>query len=437
MEKIHSYHSAVISVIEIYDTTPSKADEILSEQIFISVNKRPYQAICQFIFLTVLRNKFLIEQTISTLAKKKPRKKLLYILKASIAEIIISDEKNHPKVIHSWVDFTKKVLSLNESKFVNAILRKSYEALSNIRNSDNLSIAYSMPLWIVERWKKHFGLEKTRELLQLCNKPSEVFFRKSYSKEAENFFKNYSNFFKKSDFENFYILKSGNWNNVSDLLKSRFFYIQDPSTSFAAKQLEPKCSGCYLDLCASPGGKSRIIADLIEKDFIENSKSKEDLSKSLLVSVDLPKRIKKLRENLESTNFIKSVVVECDLLNENLEEILKNNKLPTQYDGIFIDAPCSNTGVLRRRPDARYRISEKDIFECKKIQIQILEKHKGLVKSGGKIIFSTCSIDIEENEKNAEEFISKNNNFKIIKSGTCLPTNQSDGCGFAVFLKEK
>ena len=113
MEKIHSYHSAVINVIEIYDTTPSKADEILSEQIFISVNKRPYQAICQFIFLTVLRNKFLIEQTISTLAKKKPRKKLLYILKASIAEIIISDEKNHPKVIHSWVDFTKKVLSLN------------------------------------------------------------------------------------------------------------------------------------------------------------------------------------------------------------------------------------------------------------------------------------------------------------------------------------
>ncbi len=432
MEQIHSYHSAAIKVIESYDTTPSKADEILSEQIFISTNKTQYHGICQFIFLTVLRNKFLIDEVISILTAKKPKKKLLYILKAAIAEIIISDEQKQPKVIHSWVEFTKKSLSLGESKFVNAVLRKSYKTVTDLKNSGDLSISYSMPSWLINRWLDQIGREKTLEILNICNKPSDVFFRKSYSPEAEKLFKNFENFFEKSDFENFYILKSGNWNNVSELLKTRYFYIQDPSTSIAVKALNPICGGKYLDLCASPGGKSRIIADLIEKDFIENSKTKEQLSQTLLVSVDLPKRIKKLKENLKNIDFIKSTVIECDLLNENLVEKLQKENLPTKFDGIFIDAPCSNTGVLRRRPDTRYRISENDILQCKKIQLQLLEKYKHYLKEDGKIVFSTCSIDIDENENNAKEFIAKNKNFELISAKTNLPTKQSDGSGFFI-----
>ena len=434
MEKLSSYHNTAVRIIEIYDTTPSKADEILSEHFFIITDKRPFQSICQFIFLTVLRNKFLIEHTIQELSTKKPRKKLNCLLQAAIAELLFTEENRHPKVIHSWVEYAKKVFSMREAQFINALLRKAYAKVCDIKNGDNLSIIYSMPSWLINRWINFFGKEKTIEILKICNKASEVFFRKSPSSSAEKLFENYSQYFIKSEFEHFYILKSGNWQNVKDLINTKHFYIQDPSTSFAVKSLKPEVNKTYLDLCASPGGKSRTITDFILANAIDNNKESE-LKDSLLVSVDVSSRAKKLRENLSVIDYLSTEVVECDLLSQNLAENLAEKKLPLEFDGVFIDAPCSNTGVLRRRPDARYRISEKDIFECKKIQLELLNKCAKFVKNKGTLVFSTCSIDFEENEQNAKEFLEQNKNFKFLDGKTFLPTNQSDGCGYFCFVK--
>ena len=432
MKENSSYHDTIVKVIEIYDRNPSKADEILSEKFFTDLYKSPFLAICQFIFLTLLRNNFLINASIEKIVNKKPKNKLLYALKASIAEIIISDSEKLPKVIHSWVDYAKKRFSKNESNFLNAVLRKVPNTIDFLQKSGDLSVIYSFPDWLIKRWFNFFGKEKTLQILKISNLPSEVFFRKSYSQTADKEFQKVEIFFKKSNFENFYILKSGNWQFVKDILKSRNFYIQDPSTSFAVKKLNPKVGGKYLDLCASPGGKSRFIVDLIELDAIKNNKQ-EELKNTILVSVDLPKRIKKLNENLQKIDFLNSKILECDLLKENLAEKLKEQNLPNVFDGVFIDAPCSNTGVLRRRPDARYRIKENDILACKEIQSQLIKKYSKFVEIGGKFVFSTCSIDFEENEKNAQEFLSENPNFSLLESNTYLPSLENDGCGVFVF----
>lgn len=430
-----SYHDIAAKLIDVYGTNPSKADEILSSQIFACINKRPFQGICQFIFLTVLRNKFLIDAAILGLSAKKPRKKLLNILRAAVAELLFAPKDKHPKVIDSWVEYAKKSLSLGESKFANAVLRKIPAKLGELRQSGDISTIYSMPKWLVERWLKQFGEKETERILALCLEPSEVFLRKSYSPEAQRLSEQYSEFLEESEFENFFKVKSGNFQKILPLLQARHFYIQDPSTSFAAQKLAPFCGGAYLDLCASPGGKSRLIADLIERDAISKQKSPVELSETLLVSVDTERRIKKLSENMAKADFIKSRVVACDLLEDNLNAKLAALNLPTMFDGVFIDAPCSNTGVLRRRPDARYRISPKDISNCAAIQLQLLEKYSANVNKGGKLVFSTCSIEFDENEANAQEFIKRRGDFRIEFSKTYAPTKQSDGCGVFVFSK--
>lgn len=437
MEDSSPYQNTAVKIIEIYDSNPSKADEILSEHFFASINKRPFRGICQFIFLTVLRNKFLIEHTIQLLSKKKPKFKMQCLLKAAIAELIIAEDDKKPKVIDSWVGWTKKNFSKAEANFVNAVLRRCQKTIEKIKLSGELSVIYSIPNWLIGRWKTFFGISKTGEILEILNKPSEVFFRMSQDDEAKQIFKSYSQFFSPSKFENFYRLNSGNWKNVVSLLETGYFYIQDPSTYFAPRALKPRAGGKYLDLCASPGGKSRIIADLIKKDFLQNREKygAETLEKSLLVSVDFGNRIRRLKENMLKVGFMDCKVVDCNLLKEDLKQKLEAAGLPTAFDGVFIDAPCSNTGVLRRRPDARYRISESDISNCAEIQRRLLEKYAEYVKSGGTLVFSTCSIDEEENAQNAEYFSKNNPKWTITESKTILPDNENDGCGFFAAVK--
>lgn len=120
--------------------------------------------------------------------------------------------------------------------------------------------------------------------------------------------------------------------------------MQDPSTFFAPSQFSPK-DGDFLDLCAAPGGKSRAIADIC---FANSA----DVKKCSLVSVDVPERTAPLVENMQKVGFMKADVLECDILKDDLQKKLSERNLPTSFDGVFVDAPCSNTGVLRRRPDA-------------------------------------------------------------------------------------
>ena len=156
----------------------------------------------------------------------------------------------------------------------------------------------------------------------------------------------------------------------------------------------------------------------------------------MIVSVDSGKeRMKLLAENMSVIKDVKNYQIECNLLEDNLKSLLEKNSLNLTYDCVFLDAPCSNTGVLRRRPDARLRISQKDVEFCKEIQLKMMDIASSFVKSNGRFVYSTCSIDIEENEANVEKFLKKHSDFKLIEGKTYLPDEENDGCG--AFLLQK
>jgi 16S rRNA (cytosine967-C5)-methyltransferase len=405
-----------------------KADFVISQQC---ENLEPFEhAVVEAISMSWLRNRILIENVIAYLCKKKPKQKIVDILYTASADIISSNPNKFAKVVHSWVEFAKKNLSKFESGFINAVLRKVPSAIDEILSAkvgaELLSIKYSHPLWLVEKWIKQFGEKETEQILSANSKNSAVFFRKDFSKQADILTEKYSAFFENTKYSNFLKLKNGEWNNVKNLLLTGHFYVQDPSTFFAPRQFNPKVSKQYLDLCASPGGKSRTIADLINSSNISDQNS-------LLVSSDLSKRIKPLRENISKIKNIKTAVVECDILSENLADKLQKENLPTEYDGVFIDAPCSNTGVLGRRPDARYRLTENDIQLCAKKQFELLQKAKHFVKVNGLLEYSTCSIEEEENKEVINKFLSENKNFVLKESFTLIPSEENDGASGALF----
>ena len=121
-------------------------------------------------------------------------------------------------------------------------------------------------------------------------------------------------------------------------------------------------------------------------------------SNSLLVSVDLPgPRMEKLSENLSKIDFIKSHSIASDLVSGSLAGELEKRGLPTLFNRVLLDAPCSNTGVLRRRPDARYRLEEEDISSCSELQKTLMAKAAKFTSRGGSFVYSTCSIEREEN----------------------------------------
>lgn len=428
-KKNNTLNSVVVDIIKIYASTSAKMDVVMAE--YFSSSNDPFRSGAEAIILQWLRNAYLIDAAIKSLCSKRPKNGVLAVLRAAAADMMSGEETRMPKIVHNWVEFAKERLSKNEGGFVNAILRRLPLAIEKLcddrRDVSSLSIKFSHPQWLVEKWIGVFGIEKAVEILKLNQIPSEVFFRKSPSKEADAVFENYRQFFTESKFEGFFKLKNGCWKNVRTLLDTPYFYIQDPSTLFAPRQFAPS-DGNYLDLCAAPGGKSRAIADIVSK----NAKHPEN---SLLISVDLADRTAPLRENIAKISSIKTTVVDCDILAENLSEKLGAKNLPLLFDGVFVDAPCSNTGVLRRRPDARYRLEKSDIEECAKKQLAILDVAKNFVRVGGKLEYSTCSIEPEENANVVEAFLSANKNFALADSNVMIGDTENDGAGYALFKR--
>jgi 16S rRNA (cytosine967-C5)-methyltransferase len=182
------------------------------------------------------------------------------------------------------------------------------------------------------------------------------------------------------------------------------FYVQDPSTLLAVKALDPKPGESILDLCAAPGGKLTYIAQLI------NNEGK-------LVAHDLsPERLKLVEQNCTRLG-VKSVV---------FSQLVGTRS--TASDKILLDAPCSNTGVMRRRVDLRWRITSEEITRLRAIQLELLNQAASLLKPGGTLVYSTCSLEPEENQQLIREFSSAHPNLKLDFERELLPfTDGVDG----------
>ncbi len=359
-----------------------------------------------------------------------PRHRVVAILLVAGFELLeclsgTKDPATIAKVVHHGVEKAKKQVSPVECKLINAVLRRMSEDMAAqevpgiLAPSHKLAEYFSHHEWLVRHWLALFGAASTRKLLEWNQTPGEVTVRWRSRNGAV-----VPPWMKPTPWANFYTLEQGHWQDVEELLKSGDLYVQDPSTRFAVELLGAKAGESVLDLCAAPGGKSVMIAD--------------SMGSGMLVAVDLPgQRQDRLKQNLGRVKGVESTLVEADVARD-LDRNLKAKGVPQVYDAVLLDVPCSNTGVMRHRVDVKDRLDLTDIAKHAKQQLYMLESSCRHVAPGGRIVYSTCSIDPQENKGVIDAFLKVHgSSFSLVKEVQSFPWESGHDGAAAFLLKRK
>jgi 16S rRNA (cytosine967-C5)-methyltransferase len=307
-------------------------------------------------------------------------------------------------IVNESVNLAKKVSSQKSAGFVNAVIRNW------CRNKPKIEDKYSHPEWIIKRWVNLFG-EKETELFCKCNNEvPPLYVRINPLKSVPNAVM--AQFEKTPHPYGFKLTEKG---SVANLLgfKDGMFHVQDLSSMYLVDLLDARPGMHVLDLCASPGGKTCSIAECMN-------------NTGEIIAIDVSeKKVSVIEDNCKrlGISIVKTKIGDGT-----------NIKLGS-FDRILIDAPCSNTGVFRRRVEARWRLKPDDFKRLQKTQMQLLENAKDQLKPGGKLLYSTCSVDPTEDEEVIDGFLSKNKNFKLGEIVKKLPFKDNmDGVFGAVLI---
>ena len=382
----------------------------------------------QHLVLGVIRHSGRIDAALGRLISHPPRfstRAVLFIAGFELIEATADNDSGRvAKIVHHAVDQTKVLASPAEARLVNAVVRKLAPLMATPAptlnlSPDELGEYFSHPAWLVRSWLAQFGPESTRALLEWNQRPATVYarWRADVSTEPP------PDFLKPTAWEGTYEVTSGHWPEVEPLLKAGKLYLQDPSTQLPAKLLAPQAGETVLDLCAAPGGKSLLLADTMKS--------------GRLVAVDLPgPRIDRLKENLSRVVGVEAALVQADAL-ENLAVVLREHRLPLEYSAVLVDVPCSNTGVMRHRVDVKWRLQAGDFKKHPQQQLSLLHSAARMVSPGGRLVYSTCSIDAEENEQVVRAFLASKAGgpFALDKSVISRPWTTGHDGGAAFLLR--
>ena len=394
----------------------------------------------QHLVLGVVRHFGRIDSALARLVSHAPRfstRAILFIAGYELIEAAVADDSGRvAKIVHHAVEQTKALASPAEARLVNAVTRKLAAALAQPAPTLNVSAAelgayFSHPEWLVQTWLTSFGPKSTRALLEWNLKPAPVYARW----RAQGATMPAASVLKPTVWPGLYEVPSGQWSHIEPLLKAGKVYLQDPSTCIPVELLAPQPGDQVLDLCAAPGGKSLLIADTMLKSTAPDTTA---VPLGRIVAVDLPgQRIDRLKENLSRVSGIEVALVQADAL-ENLPMVLREHKLPGEYSAVLVDVPCSNTGVMRHRVDVKWRLQPTDIKKHSQQQLSLLHAAARLVATGGRLVYSTCSIAAEENDQVVQAFLASQAGgpFTLEKTVLSYPwTSGHDGGG--AFLLRK
>ncbi len=383
------------------------------------------RARCQHLVFGAVRHFGRIEAVLGRLVAHPPRFVTRAVLHVAAFELVEAsgeggDAGQPARIVHHAVERTKEMASPAEARLVNAVVRKmasiipAQRAPGPIAPADALADFFSHPEWLVRRWLGAFGAGATRSLLEWNQTPAPLYARwRDRSRPAPDWLQ-------PSEWAGFFVVPSGRWPDVGPLLKSGSLYLQDPGTRLAVELLDPRPGESVLDLCASPGGKSLLIVDA--------------LVTGRIVSVDVPaSRIDRLKENLSRTAGVEAALVQADLL-MGAAGVLGEHGLPVEYPAVLVDVPCSNTGVMRHRVDVKWRLQEGDFKKHARHQGSLLAAAARLVAPGGRLVYSTCSIDVAENERVVEAFLDRHRAFSLKKSAIAVPWIDRHDGGAAFLL---
>lgn len=356
------------------------------------------RALCHQITLGVLRNKFYLDRVIEEFANgKKIEPVIRIILEIGLYQLLFLDKIPAYSAINESVNLAVRAKKISAKGFVNAILRRATREKIDLKFSNELekvSVETSHPRWLLQKWIEDFGKSKAFAIAEANNKIPKICFRTTNKFSGdESFFENY----KKSEFvENCFIAEKFD-ENLSKSAESGEIYFQDEASQLVGQTVEIKDGQSFLDVCAAPGSKTSQIS----------GKRKAESGK--FVAGDLHfQRTQFLRENC-----LKQGVDFVDFVQYDAEKSLPFAS--ESFDVVLIDAPCSGTGTIRHNPEIRYFLEKNDFESLSLKQLQILGNASKLVKRGGKLIYSTCSLEPEENETVIENFLKNTAEFAKIK----------------------
>ena len=358
----------------------------------------------------------------SKIKLKKISPWIINILRMGIYQIIFLDKIPKSAAVNESVNLAKRYGHSSSSNFVNAILRKvektDYDDFFEIEDDiDRISKTTSMPKWIVEELVKGNGIKIAEQICKNSNLKPNITIRVNRlkiakkeliqkleqkeieCKEPEN---------EEMNTQDFLILsKVKNIENLQEF-KDGFFTIQDLSAGQAAKILDPRPVEMVLDACSAPGGKTTYLAELME-------------NKGKIKAWDIHEhRTKLVMENAKRLGI--------NIITTNTKDATKYYKeLNGKFDKILLDVPCLGIGVIKRKPDIKWQRKEEDIEEITKIQEKILENCSKYLKSGGELVYSTCSILKDENKNLVNEFLKNNSQFTKKYEKTIFTDKKQDG----------
>ncbi len=391
----------------------------------------------------VIRNRFAIDMLITQVGgtpAERISKKLINILRIGTYELVFAPKTAEYAIVNEAANLAGAVAGQKQVGFVNAVLRNISRSIADrtisladadvlktlprspqagclfnnailpdpkTNPADYLSKAFSLPKWLITNWLGEFTFAQTSKICFAGNRPPSVFLRPNTLKiSAKSLAARFT--VDGIEFEldpTGKMLKLKSHIPVHELpgFDEGLFFVQDPTSAGAVQILAPKPGWIVSDLCAAPGGKTVQMAQLMN-------------NTGRIIATDIDhERLQKVGQNCKRLGITIVELIPYDRLAQVIAEI-------GRCDAILLDVPCSNTGVLARRPEVRLRITPEAVARLAQTQLQLLEKAANMANPDSKICYSTCSILRQENSEVVKQFLSDSSNFSLDSENLTLPS---------------
>ncbi|MFC7337238.1 RsmB/NOP family class I SAM-dependent RNA methyltransferase [Haloferula chungangensis] len=399
---------AAVSILRAWEKGHVYADGLIERHASRNDLSSADRGLLNAIVLGVLRHRRLLDHWIGKLRKGKLDHETRDILRVGLCQLLILNLPDHAAVFET--------VELGKSRgrgLINAVMRRAASSRQKLLDTAELppAVAFSHPDWLYNRWKKAFGKDEVISLMAFNNAPAPTIACLNPLTERPEVPESDSEL----ELPTGYFEVEGKV--PAELLAKGQIYITDPATRHCVDLLAPQTGEKILDACAAPGGKAFLIA------------AAQGSGKNLTCTDSNEKRLPRLEQNLDRLHIIPAGIEAHDWTKPAPE------KWHGHFDAILLDVPCSNTGVFRRRVDVRWRLQPEDITRLTRTQTAILENALPCLKPGGRLVYSTCSIEAEENQDLVASFLARHPQLKLEKQHQALPhTDGTDGAYAALLV---
>lgn len=381
----------------------------INRNIAKEVNELDAAFIRELVYGT-LENMIYIDWIIKQFSKvrfKKISPVIKQILRLGIYQIIFMNKIPESAAVNESVKLAKKYSHKGGYGFVNGILRSISRDKNNItvpnkekNPNEYLSVKYSHPMWMIDRWIKEFGIGFTEELCKVNNEKPKMNVRVntlkiSRDKLIERLKKNGLTSYKTDIADDGIIVENPSRITETEEFQKGFFQIQDESSMLVAQIMNPKQGSLIIDVASAPGGKATHLAQKMN-------------NKGRIIARDIYNhKIKLIRSNAKRLDID---IIEA----EKYDAINVDNSLVGIADYCLTDVPCSGLGLIRRKPDIKWNKQNDDIEEICKLQYNIIENASNYLKKGGILVYSTCTIEKDENINLITKFLENHEDFELM-----------------------